>query len=66
MIVAFCASYAGEKLTPGLIGKSATLRIFKGLDLNKIGIICTSTYKSWMASVLFISYLKELDKQMVE
>ena len=37
MVVVFCASYTGEKLTPWVIGKSATHRSFKGLGLNKIG-----------------------------
>ena len=64
--VVFCASFTGEKLTPWVIGKAAKPRCFKGLDLNKIGVKYVNTYKSWMTSVLFNEYLKELNAQMVE
>ena len=64
--VVFCVSYTGEKLPPLVIGKTAKPRSFKGLDLDKIGVKYTSTFKSWMTSTLFQDYLTEINKQMSE
>lgn len=64
--VAFCVSSTGEKLLPLVIGKAARPRSFKGLDLCRIGIKYTNSYKSWMTSTIFQEYLKELNKIMAE
>lgn len=64
--MAFCVSSTGEKLLPLVIGKAARPRSFKGLDLCRIGIKYTNSYKSWMTSTIFQEYLKELNKIMAE
>ena len=64
--VVFCVSYTGEKLPPMIIGKAAMPRSLRGVDLNKVGVKYTNTFKSWMTSSLFQEYLRELNKQMRE
>ena len=64
--LAFCVSFTGEKLLPLVIGKAAKPRCLRDLDLNKIGVRYTNSFKSWMTSAIFQEYLKDLNKKMVK
>ena len=56
--VVFCVSFTGEKLSPLIIKKAVMPRSFRGLDLNKIGVKYTNTFKSWMT---FLSLSRVLE-----
>jgi len=60
--VLFCASMAGEKRQPLIIGKSKNPRCFKNKDLRYHKY--TSNAKAWMTSNIFTNELMEWDSEL--
>ncbi|KAG0438485.1 Tigger transposable element-derived protein 6 [Dictyocoela muelleri] len=58
-------SMRGEKLTPLIIGKSKCPRPLKNFDFKEVGVKYTHSPKACMTSILFKSYLNDLDQQMI-
>ncbi len=62
--VLLCASAAGEKLRPLVIGKSQNPRSFRGYPKTSLGVNYHANTKAWMTTSLFETWLKKLNNQM--
>ena len=62
--VALCASMAGEKLKPLVIGKFENPRCFSKIDKRHLPVTYKFNKKSWMNSKIFEDWLKSVDSQM--
>lgn len=64
LTVLFCASMAGEKENPLIIGKSRNPRCFKGSHVNKLPIDWYSNKKAWLTRDIMSEWLTKFDRKM--
>lgn len=61
---ALCASMAGEKIKPLVIGRAGKPRCFKRVDVNSLPVTYRHNKKAWMNGKLFEEWVKSFDKKM--
>ena len=58
-----CCSVTGEKLEPLIIGKSATPRCFRGINVRTLNIRYESNRRAWVTRDIFVAWLKSLNNK---
>ncbi|XP_052275560.1 tigger transposable element-derived protein 4-like [Dreissena polymorpha] len=64
MTIAVCASMAGEKLTPLVIGKSPKPLYFGSISADQLPVRFEANRKAWMTNSLMEDWLRTLDREM--
>ena len=59
-----CASFAGEKEKPLVIGKADKPRCFKNMDKLSLPVTYAHNKKAWMTSHIFEKWLRDFDERM--
>ena len=63
--VTLCCNASGsEKLEPMIIGKFIKLRCFKGVEIEKRGIVYATNSNAWMTVIIFNEWLHQFNLRM--